>query len=382
MMRKWAFFVWGMLILAIGAGIYTANAAANIPPPGLPNSPEFGYGSYLDPYGAYVDDSINLSKNIGINWIALEFNWSKRWPDPNQYPDLDQFGLAISKIKEQKQSIMVSITNPPDWAMTETGPDARITAHLVTSLARVYSGAIQVVELYPGANTAEGWSADPDPKAALQVLQSTVEALESYQLDVYPILSLTPVQVSAKSSDWNDLDFLKALYDLGAADMMPLVGLSFTQVQGNPMADPVDQELSVLRHYELIRKVMLEYNHRQGLIWITRFSWPNVSVEPNMKSPDAQAYWLNQAYELMKGQLYLGAAFFAQLNPPSVDSKISSLIFPDHSLHPAAPMLSQWLDASSYTPTFSNVRVDTEDPNLQILTKRSIAKAISKGEGS
>ena len=382
MIRKWALIACGIFILGIGAGIFTANAAANMPPPGLPNSPEFGYGSVLDPYGIYVDDSINLAKNIGIRWISLEFNWSKRWPDPNQYPDLDQLGLTINKVKNQEQYILVSITNPPDWAMADNGPDPRITAHLVTSLARVYSGAIQVVELYPGANTEAGWHAKPDPKAALQVLKSSIDALESYQLDVYPILSLTPVKDGASLFDWNDLVFLKGLYDLGAAELMPIIGLSFAQIQGVPMADPDAWDKNVLRHYELVRKIMLENNHQQGLVWITRFSWPNSYTDPNMKLPDAQAYWLNQAYELMKGQLYLGAAFFARINPPSVDSQISSLIFPDHRLHPAAPMLSQWLDATSYTSTFSSVQIETENhPSLQMLTKRNTSKAISKGDG-
>jgi hypothetical protein len=88
---------------------------------------------------------------------------------------------------------------------------------------------------------------------------------------------------------------------------------------------------------------MLQYQHASGLIWITGFTWP---FEPGYLAPKEQAAWLNQAYQVLRSQLYIGAAFFLQLNPPAsgthpATGAYTSLVLPDASLHPVCNLLTQ-----------------------------------------
>jgi hypothetical protein len=87
---------------------------------------------------------------------------------------------------------------------------------------------------------------------------------------------------------------------------------------------------------------MVSNQHEHGLIWITGYTWPkDVQAGPVA----AQTRWLNQALLLMKSQLYIGAAFFEQLNsgPADMASSLSLIIEQDGTvaLHPALNTLGQ-----------------------------------------
>jgi hypothetical protein len=62
---------------------------------------------------------------------------------------------------------------------------------------------------------------------------------------------------------------------------------------------------------------MIANNHSDGLLWITGLSLP---------AETEQAPWLQQAYPIMKSQLYLGAVFYSQ---PNLDARLLKLIQPN-----------------------------------------------------
>jgi hypothetical protein len=143
----------------------------------------------------------------------------------------------------------------------------------------------------------------------------------------------------------DDLAYLSQLYQSGAAAYMPILSIRLGRVEGEAMSSPTQASQRVLRHYEAIREVMLQAQHNNGLIWITGFVW---SDQVDQATVDEQIRWLNQAYHLMKSQLYIGVAFFDRLNPPELDTppapKPTSLIVIDEQgthLHPALAAIGQ-----------------------------------------
>ena len=95
---------------------------------------------------------------------------------------------------------------------------------------------------------------------------------------------------------------------------------------------------------------MLENNHQSGLIWVTGFSWNNQMTG----SPNEQSIWLKQAYLMMRRQLYIGAAFFQNLNPSRDDPQESSLVQINADLHPGFDAIGQIIaqENSSQSITF------------------------------
>jgi hypothetical protein len=313
---------------------------------GLPNSMEFGYGARLDIWGQEVELALNAASSVGIDWIGVDFDWNRHWPDAGTSINLEPLDRIMVIAQSQGINILLSLTNPPGWALGPNGPTIQQTAGLVAMLANRYPQSLLTIELFPSANTIAGWGAPPDPAAYVALFLACQIALQTTGSQILLVAGgLSPVSQSPSAGDIGDLDFLNGLYQAGAANFMPILSLRLSQVEGEAMTSPGEATSQVLRHYETIRQVMLQFNHANGLIWITGFSWP---VEDQMTSADGQIRWLNQAYQLMKSQLYIGVAFFDRLNPPDdsnrLASPVQSLIQMDAEgthLHPALAALGQ-----------------------------------------
>jgi hypothetical protein len=90
-------------------------------------------GARVDIKGKYLDKSIEIASYIGLDWVLVNFNWSEMWPDPSLPPKINSLTEVISQAHIKIYlSVLLSISNPPQWAMTENGPDPQITANLYT----------------------------------------------------------------------------------------------------------------------------------------------------------------------------------------------------------------------------------------------------------
>jgi hypothetical protein len=204
----------------------------------------------------------------------------------------------------------------------------------------LYGDVLRAIELFPAANTLAGWGETPNPAEYAKLMQTVRAALQSDGLTVTLVTSVSP---ALARGDLDDRAFLENLYANGAAGWMPVVGLQFPALSGEPKGDPSAGAGIVLRHFEALREVMIRNQHASGRMWITSFSWP---AQAAYATPEGQAQWINRAYKLLRAQIYVETAFFRQLNPPSSGNDpatgfITSLILPDGRLHPACEPLSQ-----------------------------------------
>jgi hypothetical protein len=289
----------GMSICFLAGSLFlTAPASAA---PGTPASLEFGYGARIDSGGLYVAASIRLAAHMQMDWVALDFDWNSIQSAPGLWNEASSFSNAILLARSLGLGALVSVKNAPAWAMTARGPDAEATATLVSSLANSYPN-LHAVELFPEANTISGWGAAPDAAAYASVYNTVQARLDADRLDVYLVAGGLLNTLTAPD-DVRDVDFLEALYRAGLRPA--IVGIRLQTLAGQPLDAPSPVSL---RHYEDIRVVMTANGHAEGLVWITNFALPEQSTTDD---------WLVQAYELMQAQLYLGAAFYAPLNPPA-----------------------------------------------------------------
>lgn len=312
---------------------------------GLPGTAKFGYGAVIDINGKYLDESITTAASIGLDWIAVEFDWEKMWSDPNSPPNISLLSEVIDKAYQRGLSVLLTISNPPIWAITERGPDPQTTANLILSLVGFYANKVSAVELFPGVNTLEGCKAAPDPRSYLLTLNRVQETLNFSGRNIEVITTLTPMAIKPSPQDVNDLEFLNQLYQSGGKSYLNILGVKFNKIRGNPYSNP---ESVTLRHYEEIRTMMLNNEHEFGLIWITGFRWLNGEIN-NFKSDNTppkslgeHSNWLEEAFILMKAQLYIGAAFLDRINPHNDDLQNypeNTLILQDSQIHPAADQI-------------------------------------------
>jgi hypothetical protein len=340
-----------ILVLILSCLLTAAQA-----PLGVPDSQEFGYGARLDVWGQQINPAMSAAAGMGLDWIAVDFDWERYWPEANILPDLNNLYQVMGAAHRGNLHVLMSITNAPDWASTPTGPDPNLTAGLALSLCRLFPDTLLAVELFPAANKVSGWGATPDPAAYSTLLKTTSSLLHESGANIVIVAGgLTPLGSDPAAGDMDDTVYLEGLYKTGAATFMPVISLRLMNITGDPMTTPQDGESRYLRHYEEHRKIMLHHKHQSGLIWITGFSWPEEMGQVSgqaLVNLNEQAVWLNQAYRLLRSQLYIGAVFFQQLNPPDMADRgansasyitrySDSLVLPDTSLHPACNVISQ-----------------------------------------
>jgi hypothetical protein len=284
---------------------------------GEPGSPEFGIGAIIYPEGVYVQDALSMAADLGLDWISVPVSWTRYQPDASIAPRLEALDTVMQYAEEHQIAAMVSISRAPSWARSSLGPDPALTAQFVMTLVKRYPQAIKAIELFPGANTREGWGAQPDP-GAYYAMFAQVER-QTRGLDYPPILvaaGLRPVQLP--SLDMDDLEFLVGLYQLGASKIMPVISLSYTELIGDPLAILDGSEHRVFRHYEEVRQVMVANKHGKGLIWITHLSLPSGKISEQdsvYQDINEQTSWISQAYLQSRAQLYVGVTIGQSLNP-------------------------------------------------------------------
>jgi hypothetical protein len=310
-------------------------------PSGMPDSAEFGYGGRVDPWGMQAELAVNVAAGIGFDWITIEFDWAQLWPDAAGVIDMTSLDSTFQLAGKYHLNVLLSLTHAPGWAMTENGPDQQKTSMLIALLESRYPGILQAVELFPTANTLQGWGVQPNPGNYAAFLAGVSESLKELPHPVTLIVGgLTPLSPQQMGDDMDDLKFLRALYATGIMQEFQIVSVRLTDIDGQPM-DSAASQPRVLRHYEAVRQVMVENQHDSGLIWITGFAWP---AELRTGPVSEQIRWLNQALLLMKSQLYIGAAFFDRVNPAqNGTSPTPTLVLTDTNanLHPALTTFGQ-----------------------------------------
>ena len=271
---------------------------------GAPDSLHFGYGLRLDVNGEWVEESLVRAAEMGLDWVALDFDWNSTWPDPSAWDSSTPFSRAARLADTLGLTLVFSIHNPPAWAMTANGPHPELTAALLCDLKQLFP-TLQAVELYPRANTRFGWGASPSATHYAALLQITHERIESKGIYLHLLAGGLTNQLSSPE-DLLDTVFLQELYNAGANPA--IVSLRLDQMDGDPLSQPA---ATTLRHFEQIRSIMTANSQSEALLWVTGFNLPCDLEDADAK---VQSDWLEQSYQLMRSRLYFGAAFYTCYN--------------------------------------------------------------------
>ena len=308
---------------------------------GVPGSAEFGYGAWIHPQGSQLDSALKAVQDLQLDWVAMDVDWAALMPASTSMPDLSNLDRSISFCSQTGTAVMLSLDNPPTWAMGQDGPDAGLTAQFVQNLANRYGNTVQAIELFAGANTRSGWGTAPNPIAYANLFQTVQTGLTQIGSDVLLVAGgLVTGSADPNDNTWEDVDFLRVLYAAGAKNWMEVLSLQFTNTSGSPVNTPAEGGASSLRHYEALRQVMLENGHEKGLIWITLINPPDGTINSQDQAyldSQKQAEWLQQALVQTRSQLYMGAAFIDNINSPAnATGRFShqALLQADQSLHP------------------------------------------------
>ncbi len=315
---------------------------------GLPGSAEFAFGATLHPSGAKAAEAAALSAKLELDWISVPVTWAALQPDSASVPNLAALDAVLLPTGTSLPAVMVSLSGAPGWASTSQGPNPTQTAQFVLTLARRYP-AIRAVELFPGANTQQGWGSAPSPAAYANLYRTVSDSLRAAGSGVALVAGgLQPQPANPPAGNMDDLAFLMGLYQQGAAKWMTVISIQYTDVAADMLRYPDGSERRVVRHYEEVRQVMIANKHTFARIWITRFCLPSGTIGVQDKASidvGSSSAWMIQGVTQMRSQLYIGAVFLANLNSRGEGSASEPLVLMqgDGTQHPFTAQLAEMI---------------------------------------
>jgi hypothetical protein len=269
----------------------------------------FGYGLRVSLDKETMGTEIACAERYAFDWVAVELDWGQFWGSFSEAPRYQGMDRLMSHASDHQMKVMISINHAPDWAQTKRGPSALYTSQLIAMLLDRYPTNVGAFELFPGANTYNGWGRDPDPAKYTALLKGAQRVIDRMGRDISVVAGGFVPSPLTRKADMQDTDFLQALYRYGLREGNPVIGVRLPRTTGHPDDGPTFGEDEVIRHYEQIRQVMLENGHRNGLIWMTSFSLPE-SLQKEMRGQDHRSQWLQQAYLRLRSQLFIEVAFY------------------------------------------------------------------------
>ena len=222
----------------------------------------------------YDDDSLLKAVDLGWEWIKIY-----DYPPPERLPFKVLYRVNLPRPDE-------------DWEQW---------GHYRFLDAQLYADRIDAWEIGNEPNLIEEWGKPPDPAAYARLLEIAYRQIKAGDPDgIVVSAGLAPLKSRSDPHHLNDLDYLRAMYEHGAADYFDVLGLH-TFGFGRPPEVAPDGELCpalpsgrlpylprpslqidrgcqpveglCFRRAEQVRAIMVEYGDGGKPAWATEFGW-------------------------------------------------------------------------------------------------------------
>ena len=309
------------------------------------DSPEYGINIHMwwDPWAAVRRDW-HLVREGGFTWVKQRLAWL----------DIEGHGAGIyiwagaDRIVDEAEAADVNLVfrvdHPPLWAIP-TEPDAEgrmlpvdIEAFGVFchAMAERYKGRVQGYQVWNEPNLAREWNGlVPDAIDYVTVLRACYVGIKTADPKALVISAGLSPTGSGPPDAIPDADYLKGMYEAGAASYFDLLGLNAPGYKAAPeispaeAADPANgyggHQIFCFRHVENMRTIMEQYGDAGKQVAILEFGWHTDDRPDNPDyawfavTPEQQADYLVRAFHYAREHWspWIGPMFVWNLPDPT-----------------------------------------------------------------
>ena len=317
----------------------------------------WGYGIQVHLFGEDAGRVMQMTKQMGFDWIKQQIRWKEREPQKGNLL-LDDVNDIVAEADTENISLLFSVVTAPDWAREagfshHPGPpaDPADYANFVSELARRYCGRVKAIEVWNEQNLHHEWGDLPlKPSDYMRLLKAASAAIRSACPTMHVISgALTPSANNGApqgarggTTAVDDLEYLKSMLQLGLVNYVDAVGAHPSGYNVPPTAryptycsviaqtgmanfgagcdnNSPHRSFSFLSTMESYHDAVARYDPSM-LIWPTEFGWavsskpyPNYGYAQD-NDYEEQALWTEQAYQKMKGWDWVAAPILWNLN--------------------------------------------------------------------
>jgi hypothetical protein len=228
----------------------------------------------------------------------------------------EEADAVVDEVEYRKLDLVSRLDGPPDWAVVPITDDPaqppinlEAWGNFCGTVAARYKGRIAAFQVWNEPNLDHEWNHQPpNAEGYVRLLRTCTEAIHAADPDVIIISAGLAPTGGPLPGAVPDIDYLRAMYDAGAAPWFDVLGLNAPGYKAPPTLSPDQAELEYgnrwmcFRHVEDMRGIMVEEGDGAKQIALLEIGW---TLDPRDDSPyrwhavneQQQARYLVGAYQ-------------------------------------------------------------------------------------
>jgi len=252
-----------------------------------------------------IQRTFEMVREMGASWVVEYFLWAAQEPARGVY-DWSHADLVIDHAANQGLTLIARLGYVPEWArpprtspllLDKDGYDA--FADFVAAFASRYRGRVNYIIIWNEPNLSQEWGfRKVDPAGYTEMLRRVYPAVKRANPDVKILAGALAPTLAPPGSEWglNDLDYLQAMYDAGAAPYFDVLAVHSYGWTFPPDA-PAGVDAVNFSRAELLHDVMVRNGDGDKPIIITEGGWNDHPRWTKAVRPAQRAAYTVRAYE-------------------------------------------------------------------------------------
>jgi hypothetical protein len=276
--------------------------------------PRLGVNASLEQYTSEeLQFHLDLMESANITWIRQEIPWDQIETAPGEFAwqPWDRVIEAVDKYN-QLQLILV-LNRTPGWARHQSALDFVTAppqspadfAQFSAQVAERYGDSVDVYQIWDEPNLEAAWGGlDPRPAEYLALMQAGYDAIHAADPNAVVLsaaLAPTTEQGPQNISDWQ---YLKSLYNLGAADYLDGVGAKPYGFAHGPDDRTVHRDRLNASRVARLREIMVEHGDGDKAIWASNWGWNSLPTDwtgkPSIWGEVTQQEQINYSFRFLE----------------------------------------------------------------------------------
>jgi hypothetical protein len=304
--------------LTVGGATVPAAQALR-PPRAVPLTDVHPYGANFflerEPDVWNRERTVAMAQEAHIRWAKQHFPWFDLEREPGSF-QWDKYDDIVNLYRAHGMEVIARLDFPPSWVepaewvpeaiqQTANFPPADVDdfARFVGATVAHFRGRVRFYQIWNEPNLVTEWGYNPShpvsPAEYTALLRAAAEAARA--ADPAAVILSAPLAYNVEAIDLggnlSDLDFLRGMYEAGAADAFDILSANAFGMD-RPPADPPAPDTLNFRRAELQREIMVQAGDAETPIWINEYGWnaapaslPPGQLKWQRVRPEQQADW-------------------------------------------------------------------------------------------
>lgn len=235
-----------------------------------------------DELSSQLDDIASL----GFVWLRQPIYWEQIESEQGDY-DWSAYDPIIEAVNAYTQlKLVLVLDGTPAWARHELAPEHPFAppasvdqfGDFARAVADRYGDSVDYYQIWDEPNLRSHWgNTDPRPEWYVAMLQSAYRAIHGTDESATVISAALAPTVEQGPENYNDIDYLRAIYELGGQDAFDAAAAKPYGYNADPYDRTVDNSTFNFSRIILLREEMVAHGDGDKPLWGSNFGWNHLS---------------------------------------------------------------------------------------------------------